>query len=212
MFDIVFFDCDSTLITIESLDELGKRMGVGDRVSELTKLSMNGDVKIEQVFKQKIDLMSPRAEDVMVIAALCREKLVPGAVEVVSFLQRAGKRVFVVSSNFHAIVDAVADALGIPPEFVIANDIYFDERGAYVGINEISPLCRTSGKGEVVAKLLRDGERSAFVGDGITDASTQGIVDLFIGFGGITMHETVQQKADVYITEPNLLSVLKYIE
>lgn len=210
-FDTVFFDCDSTLISIESLDELGKMMGVGDEVRKLTQLSMDGAALTEDVFKKKMDLIAPSSADVAAIAELCTRMLVPGAREVVEELHKAGKRVFLVSSNFHAIVDSVAGVLGIPENRIVANDIYFSGDGKYAGINEASPLCRQNGKGEVVQQFLREGEKSAFVGDGMVDASTQGIVDLFVGFGGVVVREKVREKADVYISEQHLFSVLSLL-
>ncbi len=207
-FDTIFFDCDSTLISIESLYELGKALGVGEEVRKFTELSMDGTTPIEEVFKKKMDLMAPTREDVAAIAELCTRMFVPGAREVVEELQRAGKRVFLVSSNFHAIVDSVARVLGISEDRIIANDIYFDADGKYAGINEASPLCSQNGKGEIVRHFLNEGEKSAFVGDGMTDASTQGVVDMFIGFGGVAVREKVRERADVYISEPHLLSLL----
>lgn len=176
MFDTVFFDCDSTLICIESLDVLGERLGVGEEVRRLTELSMHGTVPIEKIFKQKVDLMAPSREDMIALAEICRRLLVPGACEAITALHRAGKRVFLVSSNFHPVVDAVAEELGIPQDHVFANEMHFDEQGAYCGINETLPLCRSNGKGAIVRHLLREGERSAFVGDGANDASTRGIL------------------------------------
>jgi len=210
-YDVVFFDCDSTLIAIESLDVLGERMGVGKEVREMTARSMGGEESFEHLFKKKIDLMRPHEEDVEVVASLCVSALVPGALDVVAALHREGKRVYIVSSNFHTIVDTVADALGIPRSFVLANDIFFDADGAYAGIDENSPLCRNGGKPEMVRRHVRSGERSVFVGDGMTDAATKNVADLFIGFGGVVEREAVRMYSDVYVVEPDLRSILEHI-
>lgn len=211
MYSTIFFDCDSTLIDIESLDVLGERMGCGDEVRRLTELAMSGSLPMEDVFKRKMDLMRPTRSDVLSIAELCRTRLVLGAIEVVRVLQEAGKRVFLVSSNFQVIVDVVAEVLGIPFENVIANDIYFTADGSYAGISESSPLCRTTGKAEIVRTHLRVGEKSVFVGDGMTDASTVGIVDLFIGYGGVVVRDAVREKSDVYVADAHFGALLPFI-
>ncbi|MBT4147320.1 MAG: haloacid dehalogenase, partial [Gammaproteobacteria bacterium] len=46
-FDIIFFDCDSTLSEIEGIDELAERAGCGAEMAALTNAAMNGEVSLE---------------------------------------------------------------------------------------------------------------------------------------------------------------------
>ena len=48
-FDIVCFDCDSTLSKIEGIDELGRQSGLYDELVGLTNAAMNGELALEDV-------------------------------------------------------------------------------------------------------------------------------------------------------------------
>jgi phosphoserine phosphatase len=48
-FELIIFDCDSTLSTIEGIDELARWQGRTQQVAELTNRAMNGDVPLESV-------------------------------------------------------------------------------------------------------------------------------------------------------------------
>ena len=53
-----------------------------------------------------------------------------GIPELVGRLQQQGKAVFLVSGGFHAIIDPIAEHLGLPPEHVFANVILFEVRSS----------------------------------------------------------------------------------
>ena len=187
---------------------LGDMCSVGEEVRKLTDLTMAGVIPIEQIFKKKVDLISPSLSQVRDIAKQCENLLVDDAQEVILAFYSLGKKVFIISSNFHHIVDPVAEILGIPEDCVIANDFYFDERGNYRGFNHSSPLCSSSGKSVMLRKHLRSGERAVLVGDGSTDLCCKGVVDLFIGFGGVAERLVVRENADIYFSDSSLSPLL----
>ena len=207
-FNKIFLDFDSTIIRAESLDLLGDMCGVGEEVRKLTDLTMSGIIPIEQVFKKKIDLISPSLSQVNSIARQCENLLVDDAQEVISAFHSLGKKVFILSSNFHHLIDSVAKILGIPEDCVIANDLYFDEVGSYRGFNHSSPLCSSSGKAIMLRKHLKSGERSVLVGDGSTDLSCKDVVNLFIGFGGVAERLVVREGADIYFSDSSFAPLL----
>lgn len=211
IFTKIFFDCDSTLIQAESLDLLAELRGVGKEARKLTERSMNGEVPLEEVFVRKMNLIAPSQADVEKIALECKKFFVPGVREVVENLQKAGAGVFIVSSNFHTLIDPLAKHLGIPLDRVVANDLYFDDCGQYRGINESSPLCTSNGKKELIAPLLEEGDYSVFVGDGSSDICTKEVVDLFVGFGGVCRRSAVEDAADVYLTRLDMRPLLKIV-
>lgn len=211
VFDKIFFDFDSTLIRGESLDLLGDLRGVGKEVRKMTESAMNGAVPMERVFKQKVDLIAPSLSDVHKISRQCADLLVEDAGEVMSALHALGKKVYVLSSNFHQIINPIAAILAIPPERIIANDLYFDEAGNYHSFNHASPLCCGSGKAVMLRQHLKSGKRCVCIGDGSADLSCKGIADLFIGFGGVADRPVVRENADLYFAEPNLAPLILMI-
>ena len=55
-FDIVCFDCDSTLSRVEGIDALARRAGVEADVAPLTDAAMVGDLRLDEVFGKRLDL------------------------------------------------------------------------------------------------------------------------------------------------------------
>lgn len=210
-FHKIFLDFDSTLIRAESLDLLGDMCGVGEKVRKMTDLTMSGVIPIEEVFKKKLDLISPSLSQIHEVAKRCENLLVDDVMEVISVLHSLEKKVFIISSNFHHLVDPVAKILGIPGDRVIANDLYFDENGNYRGFNHFSPLCSSSGKAVILRKHLRSDERSVLIGDGSTDLCCKGVVNLLIGFGGVVERSIVRENSDIYFTRPNFAPLLSII-
>ncbi len=207
-FNKIFFDFDSTLIKAESLDLLGELCGVGAKVRKLTAASMSGAVPLEQIFKKKVDMISPSREQVRKIAKNCTGLFVADIQEVISALHGLRKEIYILSSNFHQIIEPSANILGIPKSWIIANNLYFTSKGGYRGFTHESLLCSSLGKGAVLKKYLKKNDHSAFIGDGRSDLSAKGVVDLFIGFGGVEQRLIVKRNADLYISAPTLAPVL----
>lgn len=65
--DEVFFDCDSTLSTIEGIDELARLKGVEDRIVELTNAAMDGKIPLQEVYAERLRLLSPTRADMRAI-------------------------------------------------------------------------------------------------------------------------------------------------
>ena len=61
-FQLVIFDCDSTLSAIEGVDELASLHGVGDEVRRLTADAMQGLLRLEDVYGRRLDLIRPNAQ------------------------------------------------------------------------------------------------------------------------------------------------------
>lgn len=205
-FDIVAFDVDSTLVTFEGLDWLATRKGKD--LSKLTKLSMDGQLKLEDVFKKKMDAMSPNYSDFVALGLEYCESSVPHAIEVISLLKTAGKDVYIITGNFQPAVGMLAKKLGISKQNVFTNKIYFDKRGDYKGFDHNGPLSINGGKVEIVQKI-KGAKRMVFVGDGNTDLETKNSVELFVGFGGVIEREKVKKESDVYIH--NMTDLLKRV-
>ena len=197
---IVFFDLDSTLCALEGLDFLAEMKGVGDKVKVLTEKSMNGELDYEEVMRIKLELIAPSQQDLERLAEKYLENITEGASEAVSVLKKLGFEVFMVTGNFYEPALAVAKKVGIKKENVFASKVFLDENGNYKGVDFNQPLFKTKGKAVVVKKILENFPESIsfFVGDGSTDLAVKGIVDYFVGFGGVVERERVKKQADFF--------------
>jgi phosphoserine phosphatase len=209
-FEAVILDCDSTLCRIEGVDELARRRGVGDEIAELTQQAMQGRVPLESVYARRLDIIRPDRNLVAWLGDRYAETLVPGAKEVVRELHALGKDVHVVSGGILQAVRVLAEVLRVPDSNVHAVELRFDADGNFAGFAEDSPLARSGGKG-VVARRIARGRRLAAVGDGVTDLEMQEAGAVLIGFGGIVTREAVRERADVWIEDASLASILPHL-
>ena len=144
----IIFDCDSTLVKIEGLDELAKFKGKKEIVSELTRLSMDGKVKLEEVFAMKMAMIKPSRDDMKLLGKLYIQNLVEDIKEVIIVLKELNKDVLQITGNFYPAIKILCDHLGIEEDSIFSNSIFFNEKGDYIGFDSKSPLSITGGKNE----------------------------------------------------------------
>lgn len=207
-FEVVFFDCDSTLSAIEGIDALAMRAGVSAEIASLTQEAMDGRLPLEAVYGARLARTRPGREAVEWLAEHYVEMLVPGAREVVATLTALGKEVHIVSGGIRQAVLGLAEAVGVPAARVHAVDLHWDEAERYLDYDRDSPLARAGGKAAVCAGVLRDGAAAALVGDGVTDLEAAAAGVYVIGFGGVARRELMARKADSYVPGPNLMALL----
>ncbi len=206
-FRIVFFDADSTLVTVEGIDVLSDG---NPEIARLTEAAMNGEIPLDQVFAKRLEMIRPTQARVEQLAATYLASLVDGAKETVEALIGRGGVVHLVTAGIEQAIHPLADALNIARRNVHAVALKFSAGGDYAGFDRRSFLTRPGGK-EVVVRDIRSRShgKAAFVGDGVSDLETRPAVDLFIGFGGVVLRPRVKENADIYIT--SLPDVLPYL-
>lgn len=208
-FDIVCFDCDSTLSAIEGIDELARQAGVEEAVAPLTTAAMTGALSLDAVYAKRLDLVRPTRESVAWLGDCYVEAIVPGARETIDALTHAGKAVHLVSGGLRQALLPLARALGIPETNVHAVDITFEDDGSYCGFDAKSPLVKPDGKAQVCRAL--GGGPVALIGDGVTDLAARQAGVFVIGFGGVAKRDAVIDGADIYVPGPELTAVLDHL-
>ncbi len=210
-FDIFCFDCDSTLSKIEGIDELARRVGLGEEMSMLTDAAMNGDVLLEEVYEQRLSLIRPDQQSIDWLAGLYIEQIVDGVKEVFETLRASNKKLHIISGGLRQAILPLAEILSVTPDRVHAVDVIFNVDGSYLAYDQKSPLARSGGKAEVCRQLLRFGGSLVMIGDGKTDMEAKQAGAYVVGFGGVVDRAIVRDQADFYSAEPSLVSVLKHI-
>lgn len=207
-FDLIVFDCDSTLCAIEGIDELARRAGVGTEVAELTRAAMDGSLPLEAVYGPRLELIRPDRVAIEWLGVRYCETQVEGAREVMAALHRLGKEVHIVSAGIRHAVQALARRLGVPLSRVHAVDVSFGAAGRYAGFDAGSPLTRAGGKARVCEGLGAGTRPAVMVGDGVTDLEAADAGVCVIGFGGVVAREVVRERAHRFVAGPSLISVL----
>lgn len=200
---LLIFDCDSTLSSIEGIDELARVRGpeVFKKVEEMTNEAMDGKISVEAVFGRRLDIIQPEAKHVAQIGQRYIDTIEPDAKAVVEAARAAGWTPMIISGGFRPVIRPLADLLGI--ERVEAVDLFFDADGRYTGFDEAYPTTRSGGKPEVIARLKAELKpaKIVMVGDGASDLETKPFVDLFVGFGRYVARDKVKRESAAFITK-----------
>jgi len=203
----IFFDVDSTLVTIEGIDVLA---GGNPEIAKLTGAAMNGEIPLDQVYARRLEMIRPTRAAVDALGQRYIESLVDGVEETIRMLRENGAQIHLVTAGIAQAIVPLASHLGVPARAVHAVALRFNEAGDYEDFDRRSFLTRPGGKELVVRDVrARSHGKAAFIGDGVSDLEAKSAVDLFIGFGGVCVRERVRDNAEVYVmTMRELLAYL----
>jgi len=210
-FDIICFDCDSTLSKIEGIDELGRKCGLYDELVALTNAAMNGEMALEDVYGKRLDLIKPNKAQIDELADLYISEIVDGVEEIFSTLLAQGKQVHIISGGLRQAILPLAEKLGLAVDHVHAVDVLFDKDGSYQDFNQQSPLAKTGGKSLICKQINTQDLSMAMIGDGKTDLEAKQAGATVIGFGGVMQRDIVVEQADVFVKESSLMAVLPHL-
>ncbi len=222
-FDLIFFDCDSTLSTIEGIDELARLKGKEGRVGLLTNKAMDGELDLAEVYGKRLRAIKPTRAQLKAVEERYWETTVEDAPAVIAALQALGKHVFIISGGLIDAVKGFGRRLGVDPAKIRAVELEYNELSGrwwdyaepraqqaqtYLDYDE-GPLTVSSGKSAVIAELAGTlPGRRLMIGDGSSDLATMSDVDLFVGYGGVVAREAVRTGSDVFLRCPSLAAIL----
>lgn len=210
-FEVVCFDCDSTLSRVEGIDELARRNGLFEEVAALTDAAMNGELALEQVYGHRLDLIKPDRAAMDWLADLYIAEMVDGVVETIKTLQANGKQIHIISGGLRQAILPLAAMLGIEEERVHAVDVQFDDQGRYQDFARHSPLAVSGGKARICRRLRMHHASLVMIGDGKTDLEAKLAGAYMIGFGGVVARPLVREQADVFIADASLTAILPHV-
>ena len=131
-FKLIAFDMDSTLISIECVDEIADAVGRKTEVAAITEAAMRGEISdYKDSLRQRVALLKGVTVADMERVYTERLRINPGAAELVRVCKAAGLKVLLVSGGFTFFAHRVRDTLGI--DFVRANVLEQDTGGALTG-------------------------------------------------------------------------------
>jgi phosphoserine phosphatase len=198
-FSVVFFDVDSTLVTIEGIDVLAGR---NPEIESLTEAAMNGSLSIDEVYARRLHVIRPTRKQIAGLAEQYLHNIVPFAEQTVRQLLEAGVDVHFVTAAIEQAVWPLAAHMGLERRALHAVPLQFDNQGKYRDFDRSALPARSGGKEAVVLDVrARSHGPAMFVGDGMTDLEAKEAVDLFVGFGGVRIRDRVREEAAVFIND-----------
>jgi phosphoserine phosphatase len=113
-FGLAAFDMDSTLISIECVDEIADAAGRKAEVAAITQAAMRGEIAdFKESLRRRVALLAGVPEAALHAVARERLRLNPGVREFVAAARAAGLRTLLVSGGFTFFSERVREMLGI---------------------------------------------------------------------------------------------------
>lgn len=114
-------DMDSTMITIECIDELADYAGVKPQVAEITERAMRGEMDFAASLKARVALLEGLDESVLERCYEERVRITAGAKTLVRTLAARGAETMLVSGGFTYFAERVAAEIGFDRSY--ANEL-----------------------------------------------------------------------------------------
>jgi phosphoserine phosphatase len=198
-------DMDSTLITIECIDEIADMQGLKAQVSEITESAMRGELDFSASLTRRVALLEGLEATALERVYEERLRLSMGAETMLAAVQAAGLKTLLVSGGFTFFTDRLKPRLGL--DYTHANVLEIENgrlTGRVVGgIVDAEEKMRTVQR--VCAELGVPASRAIVMGDGANDLKMMGISGLSVAFRA---KPVVRAQADVALNFSGLDGVL----
>ncbi len=104
-FRLLVMDMDSTLITMETIDELADMTGIKSEVAKITERAMRGEIEYDQSLRERLGLLKGLDESALQRVYDERLRFSPGAETMLERIRAAGIRTLLVSGGFTYMTD-----------------------------------------------------------------------------------------------------------
>ena len=120
-FGLLVMDMDSTLITIECIDEIADMQGLKPQVSAITEAAMRGEIDFAESLRRRVSLLEGLDESALQRVYDERLQLSPGAEALLAAARAAGIRTLLVSGGFTFFTERLKVRLGL--DYTAANTL-----------------------------------------------------------------------------------------
>jgi phosphoserine phosphatase len=181
-FKLVAMDMDSTLITIECIDEIADMQGLKPQVAEITEAAMRGEIEFRESLIRRVSLL--KGLDAAALQRVYDERLrlSPGAENMLKAVKAAGLKTLLVSGGFTFFTDRMKTRLGL--DYTHSNLLEVVDgklTGRVVGgIVDADEKKHTVER--VCAELGISPKQAIVMGDGANDLKMMGISGLSVAF------------------------------
>lgn len=202
---LIIADMDSTMITVECIDELADYAGLKPEIAAITERAMRGELDFRAALIERVGLLAGMPESTLVDCRMERVKLTRGARTLVQTMKAHGAFSVLVSGGFTAFAGPVGEAIGF--DKVVANILEIQD-GKLTG-KVAEPIVDSAAKLETLkAEAARHGlplAETLAVGDGANDIPMITSAGLGIGYHP---HPAAEDAADAAIRHHDLTALL----
>jgi phosphoserine phosphatase len=168
-FGLVVMDMDSTLITIECIDEIADMQGIKPQVAAITEAAMRGEIDFAESLRRRVSLLEGLDEHALQRVYDERLRLSPGAETTLKALQTHGIKILLVSGGFEFFTERLKTRLGL--NYTRANTLEI-ANGKLTG-KVLGKIFDAQGKADWLVKIREElalkPEQVIAMGDGAND-------------------------------------------
>jgi phosphoserine phosphatase len=166
---LIVADMDSTMITVECIDELADYAGIKAQIAEVTEAAMRGELDFAEALDARVALLKGLGADAIDRCLAERVRLMPGARTLVQTMKARGATAILVSGGFTRFAEPVGAQIGF--DRVIANELLIEGDALTGAVTK--PIVDSSTKETTLlgamAELGLDVSATLAVGDGAND-------------------------------------------
>lgn len=181
-FGLCVMDMDSTLISIECIDEIADMMGIKPRVAEITEAAMRGELDFSASLRKRVALLKGLDEAALQRVIDERLQFNPGAQSWINTCKLHGIKTMVVSGGFTFFANYVKDTLGL--DYAVSNTLEIIE-GKLTG-EVLGEIVDAKRKADELVKL-RDQlgltpSQTIAIGDGANDLKMMDVAEVGVAY------------------------------
>jgi len=166
---LLALDMDSTLVAVETIDEMGAQMGIKDRIATVTAQAMRGEIDYAESLRRRVALLAGLEEAALARVLEKRMPLSPGAEALIRRCRKDNIRTLLVSGGFTVFTDSLRAKLGI--DEALSNTLEI-ENGRLTG-RVLGEIVDGRGKARKFVESMRalgaSRDQTVAVGDGAND-------------------------------------------
>jgi len=203
---LLLTDMDSTLISIECIDEIADFLAIKPQVAEITEAAMQGEIDFETSLNRRIKLLLGLDDSALLHVYEERLKLNPGAEIMLRGLQQSNIKVALVSGGFTFFTERLQQRLSL--DFTHANELAFDAQGKLTGLANdviVGAQRKADYLNELCIELGITTDQVIAMGDGANDLLMMEQAGLSVAYHA---KPTVQQQASCALNHCGLEGVL----
>jgi len=122
---LLAMDMDSTLITIECIDEIGGMLGIKPRIAAITERAMRGEIDYTASLELRVALLAGLGTEALDRVYAEKLRFSPGAEKLVAEAQRQGIKTLLVSGGFTFFTERIKERLGL--DYALSNVLEIED-------------------------------------------------------------------------------------
>lgn len=166
---LIVADMDSTMITIECIDELADYAGIKEEIAKVTEAAMRGELDFEGALKSRVRLLKGLEASAIDRCYEERVRLMPGARTLIQTMKAHGARTVLVSGGFTVFAERVAAAIGFDRSVSNVLGIDRDKLDGTVAEPIVGSATKKATLLEEMARANLPVETTLAIGDGAND-------------------------------------------